>query len=68
MSEAPKQRINQADYDLIVRLGRRLKYTWRRLDDETYQTVRPDGSVCITFGPVHQDDREYFDKLCEEKS
>jgi hypothetical protein len=50
------------------RLGRRLKYTWRRLDDEKYQTVRPDGSVCITFGPVHPGDREYFDKLCEEKS
>jgi len=67
MSEAPK-RINQADFDLIVRLGRHLKYTWRRLDDEKYQTVRPDGSVCITFGPVHPGDREYFDKLCEEKS
>jgi len=62
MSEA--KRIDHEEFDVYVTWGRSLGYWWRAVDAGVYQLVRPDESIAMTFGPVHEDDRAYFDGLC----
>lgn len=63
----PPQAIDRVVYDQLVAMGDSLGYTWRRHEADKYQTVRSDGSVALTFGPVHEDDREYFDAICDRE-
>jgi hypothetical protein len=66
MTEGPKQ-IDRAWFELLAARGKSLKYRWRKIGGGRYACVRPDGSVFVTFGPVHPNDNSYFDGLCDEE-
>lgn len=62
--ESTPKPFDRVEYDAIFAFGRTLGYWWRGVGDGRYQTMRSDGSVSLTFGPVHEGDRGYFDDLC----